>query len=329
MGTFDIHIVCMMRFFRKKKTLSATVILPRRNRPARSRKRLQQGDVSNVSIGWPLFYTFLWALFFGSLPAIAFFSPLLRVQELSFSSNDSAMDTSVRERTRELLAQSAIFSLPGNTLPMVWIRQKELVATLLREFPALRLANIDLSFPNSAKVDLEFRRAAFVLCSAGPCFFVDDRGVAYMSAAQHVEDVSIFHIIDQSGKPISLGDSVMSESFVAFVESAPLRLRDEVGVEVGLEATTPSRLSNEIRFQTTEGWELRTDADVPMEQILLELRTLFAKALTDSVRPTLVYVDLRAPGKVFYLDRSSEEVKSEDVETRSESAEKGKEKKKK
>lgn len=307
-----------MNFFRKKKSFSSTVILPRRNRPIRPRKRLRYPDVADSSFGWSSFYVFLWILFFGSLPALAFFSPLLRIQELSFSSNTPDIDAGVRERTRELLAQPASL-LPGNTLPIALFNRKEIAEQLLREFPALRSIRIDLTFPDAANALLEFRREAFVLCSAGPCFLVDDSGVAYASAPERDGDISpLLRIVDQSGKPIELGGIVVSESFVAYVEQIRSRLQNDAGVMVSEEAITSSRLSNEIQLQTTEGWELRVNADIPIDQLILELRTLFAKAMTSDIRSSLVYLDLRASGKAFYLDRGNEGVRSETIETKNE-----------
>lgn len=318
-----------MNFFRKKKSFSSTIILPRRNRPARPRKRLRHPDVASSSFGWSSFYVFLWIFFFGSLPALAFFSPLLRIQELSFSSNNPDIDAGVRERMRGLIAQP-VSLLPGNTLPIALFRRKEIAEQLLREFPELRSIRIDLSFPDTANALLEFRREAFVLCSAGPCFFVDDSGVAYASAPERDGYMSpLLRITDQSGKPIELGGMVVSESFVAYVEQIRSRLRDEVGIEVSQEGVTPSRLSNEIRLQAAEGWELRISADMPIDQLLLEMRTLFAKAMTPDIRSSLVYLDLRASGKIFYLDRGNEEVKSETIETKNGSGETKTENKKK
>lgn len=308
-----------MGLFRKRKTLLSTVILPRRNRPARLRKRLQSDDSTKYSIGWPSFYALLWILFFGSLPALAFLSPVLHVDELSFSSNDVSIDGAVRKRAEELIAEPAPLTIPGATLPMVWLRRNEMVSTLLREFPVLRSARVDPSFPNTIRIALEFRRSVLMLCSAGPCFLVDDHGTAYAAASEGEQDTSLLRLVDQSGKSVVLGEKVVSDLFLSYAEGIRAHLRDETGVDVDGKAMTPSRLSNELRFRTSEGWELWLDADVPVDRLLLELRTLFAKTLSRDIRASLVYLDLRVPGKVFYRDRGSEETKSEAVEAGSES----------
>lgn len=258
-----------------------------------------------------------------------FFSSLLRVNQTEIVGRETVSKSDVNRVVEEFLHGSFLGVIPKNTLPIVCLRRHALERIFYEQFPIFRSVDIKCSFPDTMRVSFEERRMAMILCSGGPCFAVDERGSAFDEMGvpeESLDSRATLVVIDQSGKPVFFQDPVFSEEFLETFSSFRERLFVESDIATSSLSTTPSRLSDEIRLRTGEGWELRLSSAVPMDRSFLALRLLFDKTLSSDDRKRLEYVDLRTENRIFYLLKGGEEKEGEKM---GDDGKKGEKKKKK
>lgn len=303
-----------MNFFRKKnRGTQAKLLKPRRNRMFRALRREEISAGERKFSVWNFFYGTLWVLFAGAALWVVFFSSLLRIGRTEVSGAETVSKRDI-ERVVSEFSAGAIFGAPRNTLAIAFARRHALERKLRERFPIFRSVRISFVFPETIRVSVEERTLTMILCSGGPCFLVDERGMAFDGAdvPEASFDVSrMLAVVDQSGKPVSFQAPVLSEGFLETFSSIRERLFTESDVTTSSSGTTPSCLSDEIRLRTTEGWELRLSSTVPIERTFLALRLLFEKTLPESDRKNLEYVDLRTENRIFYSLKGGEEKEGE------------------
>ena len=306
-----------MAFFSKRTKRSSPDVLlrPRRSRTVQKRPREESSSPSfpAASVVWAWWYAFLWASFFVAAFFVAFFSPLLRVKEYRIIGTHTVSKEAVENRARLLLEGKFAGLFPRNSLPLVFLRRREILRTLEADFPIFREAKLSIVFPETIELLFGEREQRFLLCSGGPCFRIDERGEAFDSAPplSSSGESAVSVLLDTSGKAIVRGSRSVSESFAREFPEAASQLREALGIETEKVVETPSRLSNEMRFRTTEGWQLLLSADIPLEKSLLALRLFFSKTLSPEDRSRLDYVDLRTEKKIFYMLKGEEQKDSE------------------
>lgn len=303
-----------MGFFKTKKTRGsqAMILRPKRSRLFRGANREQQRTVSqHHQRSWSLWtvgYIFLWASFTGLVIFVLFFSSLLRLKQKDIAPMEHVSRGDVATVIDSVLSGSSFGIIPNDTMPVAFIRKYIMERKLLNAFPVFRSVTVSFLFPSTIVLKSEERNTAFVLCSGGPCFFVDEEGVAFDAApAPHDQGVTgMLTVVDTSAKPVSQKDMLLSEDFLRSFPSLQQKLRDELGLEIFSVAETPSRFSDELWLRSTDGWELRMSATVPLEKSIRALRLLFAKTLLENNRKNLDYIDLRTENRIFYLLKGDE-----------------------
>lgn len=324
-----------MGFFKTKKTRESQTILlrPRRSRLFRgvTRER-QKSPAQHQRRTWSLWmvgYAFLWASFVGLVIFVLFFSSFLRIEQKDISPVEFVSKGDITEVIDVALSGKLFGILPNDTLLISFMRRHSVERKLLETFPMFRNVTISFLFPATIVLKIEERNTRLVLCSGGPCFFVDERGIAFDAApAPHNQDMTgMLTVVDMSAKSVSWQDTLFSKDFLQIFPSLRQKLHDELGLEIFSVAETPSRFSDELWFQSTDGWELRMSAMVPLEKSIRALRLLFAKTLSEGDRKNLDYIDLRTENRIFYFlngDEQKGNVLSSDTESVTESKNKKK-----
>ncbi len=318
-----------MSFFgRKKNRAPQTLFLkPRRSRIFRRAVREDAPRAERKFSPWTVGYAFLWTVFFSAVVFALFFSSFLRVDRKAIAPTKAVPEAGVSAVVDGFLSGKSLGIFPNDTLLVALFRKRTLERELLAQFPIFRTVRISFLFPRTVSISSEERKITITLCSGGPCFFVDEHGIAFDGAPAPLDvndpDAPLA-VIDQSAKPVSLRDAVFSEEFFAALLPVRRRLFDELGIATSNIAETPSRLSDELRFLTSEGWELRMSSAVPTEKSLRALRLLFAKTLSDGDRSALDYIDLRTENKIFYLLKGGEPKEGDQTPSETDTGKKGK-----
>jgi hypothetical protein len=309
-----------MSFFGKKKTRASQSILlrPRRSRIFRGavRENVDGATERKYSL-WTACYAFLWIAFCGAIVFVLFFSSFLRIDRKVVNPLHSVPNNAVSSVIDTFLSGTSFGIVPNDTIPVAFLRRRVLEWDLRETFPIFRSVHVSFVFPETLVLLSEERKTTLVLCSGGPCFLIDERGVAFDEAPAPIDTRdadAMLVVIDQSAKPILFQDPIFSEDFLEMFPPLRRKLSDELGILASNSAETPSRLSNELWFRTREGWELRLSATVPSEKAFLALRLLFDKTLSESDRKNLEYIDLRTENRIFYLLKGGEKKEGEKAE---------------
>lgn len=290
-----------------------TLLRPKRSRLFRGVTRERQKGVpqhrQRTWSLWTVGYALLWVLFVGLVIFVLFFSSFLRMKQKDIPSTGSVSKDDVSTVIDAALSGKLFGILPNDTLPIAFVRRHDAERRLLEAFPAFRNVTVSFLFPSTIALKIDERDTVLVLCSGGPCFFVDERGIAFdaASALHDQEDPGMLTVVDVSAKPVSWKETLFSKDFLRSFPFLRQRLRDELGLEVSAVAETPSRFSDELWFRSSEGWELRISATIPVEKSILALRLLFAKTLSENDRKNLDYIDLRTENRIFYLLKGDEQ----------------------
>lgn len=290
--------------------MQTKLLRPRRNRIfSISRRETSSEDNRKFSV-WNFFYGTLWMVFFGAALSVVFFSSFLRVDRVDIEGAKTVPKHDIERVVDEFLGGMMFGIVPKNTIAIAFVHRYALERNLRERFPLFRSVGISFIFPETIRLSIEERRMMTILCSGGPCFAVDERGMAFdmVDVPEESFDVrTMLAVIDQSAKAISFQDPVLSEEFLEALSSFRERLFVEKGIITSSFGMTPSRLSDEIRLRTDEGWELRLGSAVPIDRIFLALSLIFEKTLSENDRKNLEYVDLRTENRIFYLLKGGEE----------------------
>ena len=308
-----------MGFFQTKKTrvAQATLLRPRRNRLFRGATREVKREFPRerkMSL-WTMGYALLWGIFLGSVVFVLFFSSFLRIDRKDIPLTNGVSTDAIEATLDEALSGSTFGIFPNDTMPMAFVRRQTLERTLLDAFPIVRRAAVSFVFPSTLKLTIEERKTTFVLCSGGPCFFVDEHGEAFDEAPSPSDAFAgaFLTVVDRSAKPVVFREPLFSEDFLQNFSSLRQKLFDDLGIETSIISETPSRFSDELWFRSREGWQLRMSATVPPDKSIRALRLLFAKTLSESDRSNLDYIDLRTENRIFYLIKGDERKEGESL----------------
>jgi cell division septal protein FtsQ len=177
-------------------------------------------------------------------------------------------------------------------------------------FRKISEVKIEKIFPDSVVVEIVERKALLMWCSAGPCYIVDENGYAYTGAdfeSDEIKQNNLLSVIDNSGKPVAIGEKVLDDDYIEFVISLKDKLENDTGINVNNEYGTQSKIAEEVRVKTEEGWEIFFSTTLPMEGSIQTLKTFLEKEMADKDKSKLEYVDLRAENKVYYKFKDEEQ----------------------
>lgn len=243
----------------------------------------------------------LWTLFAGVLIYVLYFSPWLMLTQVSIqgaervplSRLEDTVETFLHERRFGWWSQRNFFALPESTLEQ-----------LLREqYPLLASAEIEKIFPSRLEVRVEERGHLLLWCSGGPCYMIDQDGLALTNERllYTLYEPWRLSIIDTSALSIQVGQSLEIGEYLRAFEEFFERSEASLGTKVKPEASTASKFSRELRLQTEAGWTLLINVDVPVEDTLVALKTfLDHRSTTQTEASPLVTVDVRVPGRIFF-----------------------------
>lgn len=246
---------------------------------------------------------FLWALFFGTLVYMAFFSAFFLIGEPRITGMSVIPESALRGSVEAQLAGRYLGSVPKRGFFAV---RPQMIAERLRmEYPLLAAVRVMRVFPDSLRVEVTERHKILLWCSGDRCLLIDEAGVAHDgSRAFSPENMPYaLFIADTSGKPAAIGEKVLDPGYAAFVVRMNEMFPERLGLALEPQHTTASRFADEVRATTSEGWEVYVSSEVPLDSSLNALELLFEKELSQDKRAKLAYIDLRTENRAYYAFR--------------------------
>lgn len=254
---------------------------------------------------FPWWMPVLWVVFFGTLSYTLLFSEFDRLSVMTVSGLRDIPEGRLTGFVRDELAKKTFPFFPRDNYFL--LSQDGLSEDILRRFPKISSVRIAKRFPNGIDVTVSERNRIFLFCS-GDCFLPDRDGKATDAAFAYLpeNDSFILRVEDESGRRIGVGDKL----FDGNLPDTALRIEEGIekddGIPLRTTATTPARVSNELRFTTESGWDIMVSTDKDPERTIRTLRLVLEKEIPEEKRSNLRYIDLRTDGRAFYAYQGSE-----------------------
>jgi hypothetical protein len=193
------------------------------------------------------------------------------------------------------LAQSSVFNKTKWTFNTTKLNQG-----LQQAFP--ELASVQTSLPPFGNTPLVHllpgKPTLLVHTTANQTFVVDERGVAVATAKSATPITGLLTVDDQSGVPVTPGQPALPSSTVAFIQDVQAQLASQkINVTSATLPAQSSELDIHIAGQAYFGkFNLQSDARG-------QAGTFAAvKSQLDAARtPITQYIDVRLPGRAYYL----------------------------
>lgn len=278
-----------------------------------------------VSRGW---FRIVLFLFIGTVFYILFFSDFMRITTTAVTGTNVLTEAEIKQVMQAELDDKLLGVIPRNTFPFVvpqLIEQK-----LTETFRRIDSVEVKSVFPNTLTATITEHDAVLVWCrdhGKTDCYMIDRNGATYervdWSSPDIVQNDQVT-IIDEKGYDVLLNDTVLSPEYVDQL----MHVRGAMGRASGIlfddDILVPSRISNEARLTTQEGWYILVGLDHSLEKTERTVTTFFDKTAFDKPREELEYVDVRIGEKVFYRFKG-DPVESDDEESSEEAQKEGKE----
>jgi cell division septal protein FtsQ len=257
----------------------------------------------------PLFlrilFRMLLVLFVGAVGYALFFSPFLEIRSISLDGISELPYDSVHQTVQEVIGEKYLKIIPQNNL--ILLSSDKVRTALLEHFKKINAVSIKKIFPDTLKVTITERKALLVWCSGDSCFIIDENGSAYSEAdfdSEEIKQNNLVRLNDASAKPVAVGDKVLTPGYIQYVTALGGALDKDAGITISGDYQTESRVAEEVKVTSAEGWQIFFSTSLPMADSISALKTFLDKEIDQSKRGGLEYVDLRAENKVYYKMRT-------------------------
>jgi cell division septal protein FtsQ len=262
-----------------------------------------------------MIFRLLFLVFVGATAYILFFSPFLEIKKISLEGVAELEYEDVYNKVSESFSGKYFYFIPKNNL--ILISRNRMRKELSDSFKKISKVEIEKIFPDGIAVKIVERKALLVWCSAGPCYIIDENGYAYTWTdfeSDEVKQNNLLNIVDNSGKPVAIGEKVLDEEYMEFVMALEDKLNGETGIKINNKYHVGSRIAEEVRVRVEEGWEIFFSTSLPMENSIQTFKTFLEKEMTNKDKSKLEYIDLRAENKVYYKFRDEEKDENKEQE---------------
>ncbi len=161
-----------------------------------------------------------------------------------------------------------------------------------------RFSNVVVArrWPNKVEVVVTERHLSVVWQSANQTYLLDSNGVAVVKLDSGPKGLPV--IVDSTGLLVKVGSRVAPQRFVQFASV----VAGELTPSTGLVATTLSvpDTTTELDVKVKNGYTIKFDTQSRVEDQLTSLKTVLSTLVKLKKTPTQ-YIDLRIPGKAYYL----------------------------
>lgn len=285
----------------------------------KTKKTVDRGEGFRTNFPYGIF--FLWSAFLGVIVYVFFFSAYLFTTNVQIETSGQVMQEEVLALVQPILDSNRFYIFPSKNFFMV--PEQKIRETLMTEYPIIQEVIIERSFPQSMSITLKDRTKLLMWCSGGPCVLIDGEVARFQEKSfESRYDTFRLTVTDTSALPVVANVALPVKDYLEYFSLLQEKFPQELGRTLLSEATTPSRFSRELRLTTSEGWSLLANIDIPIEETMLSLRAFFEKRQYEASKegPSLVTVDARVPGRIFFteVDGKPEEAVVLETETKKE-----------
>ncbi len=184
---------------------------------------------------------------------------------------------------------------------MFWLQTPVLEQKILLSVPQVRDVRIVRTLPDTLKVVVQEKQPVLLLLSQKKYYFIDSDGIAYEEARLETLPGTVLPIVknNDEGGELTLGNPVVDQRFIGFVQYVQQRLPEIVGAQV-VETRIPSLAAREVHFHLDNNWEIRLDITREAAGQIAILKKLLETTIPEDKKSQIEYIDLRIPQRVYY-----------------------------
>lgn len=226
-----------------------------------------------------------------------FFYQGLQVENVIISGNNKVLAQNLKNTVEKGINEKVLWFLDSKSI--LFINKNRLNTEILKDFPVIDKTTIVQKFPQTLLINVEERKPIGDYCdSKQGCFLIDKSGVVFEPAQEDSQNVlTIKQILEN--KSIYAGEDVVNEKIINGILEIQKDLRNNFQIDL-----KTALLADPIRLDitTNENWQIyfSIDPDSDIKTQLTKLNLLLNGDITQTVRKTLQYIDLRFKDRAYY-----------------------------
>lgn len=230
------------------------------------------------------------------------FAPSFQIREISVTGGPETLRVEADTVIRRFLDEHGQFA---GAWRLFLVRGDDLAKAMTDALPAVSQARVRRRLPGRIEVEIQEKVTVAFLDISGGFFALDEAGRAIATASAEDVRYSTLPVIRETlaTVPVRIGDRVLRPEVMDLLRDIVVLLPDRLATTVQ-ELTIPSLGTQEVRARTDRGWTVIFDGTRRLPDQLDALDKILTETLKPEELERLDYVDLRAPGKVFYRIRS-------------------------
>jgi|SRR3989344_7049596 len=184
---------------------------------------------------------------------------------------------------------------------MFWLQTPILEQKILLAMPQVQDVHIVRTLPDTLKIVIQEKTPVLLLLSQRKYYFVDEAGIAYEEARLETLPGTVLPIVKNSDEEaqLTLGAPVVDKKFIHFLQLVNKQLPEVTGAQV-IEMRIPSLAAREVHFYLDNNWIIKLDVTRDAGGQLRTLKYLLESTIAADRRPSIEYIDLRIPQRVYY-----------------------------
>lgn len=241
-----------------------------------------------------LTFLFLIPLFVFVFITALFYVPYFRIKKISIEGNSSIDSAKIMADVSNYLTGKNFKIFPRNNFLIM--PKKEIIDSLLKEFPRLKTVSLSKNFPDAIFVKVEERNNEALFCFQNKdegCAFIDQNGFVFERAPYFSAGVYLSFLNEATTTWKLDFQAVPEEQFKKLVDFNNLLTEENIKI-----LQIIIKKENIYELQTSEDWYIllneQNDSQITYQNLKITLDQIKDK------RKNLNYIDLRFGNKVFY-----------------------------
>ncbi|PJE58160.1 MAG: hypothetical protein COU81_02210 [Candidatus Portnoybacteria bacterium CG10_big_fil_rev_8_21_14_0_10_36_7] len=265
------------------------------------RKSLKQKKLFELVKNKIIIYIVLTSIILGGLVYLFVCSDVFKIREFEVSGARENINNSVLSIAKDYSVEKVAKLIGRDNFWFFSFNQ--LKGKLFDKYPVLENVKVGHSGLHKVTIELQEKSPVALYCQViknlgniSRCFFLDKKGIAYLSAPE-IEGGKLPILKRNSDGEIKIGSSVIDPTIFQKVNDVLNTLEANLPEVEAKEFILTNNLELELR--TNEAWVVYFDITRDLKQQVLNLKQLLIEQIKDK-RASISYIDLRIEGRVYY-----------------------------
>ena len=194
------------------------------------------------------FFWFTLVVFLGAIIYVLFFSSFLTITNLKISGEKDVSEQTISDCIQPTISGKIWAAVNKDNLLLA--KKTIMQKNILEKFRQVRSVEVRKKFPHELDVQIVERVPTIIFQGANGNFILDENAVAYDTvdpAASDFHWTDLPRLTDADGKNVTLGDTVLSGDYAAYVLGISVKMKSDTEIEMEKDFQTPSLISEDVR----------------------------------------------------------------------------------